>query len=814
MRKIAISVRSALGAACCAAGMLAALLLFPAFLRGDGANFDLDGPGLRVRVTRGKQTLDIAQVPNLQNGDQLWIQPAFPPEQTAHYLLIVSFLRGSTNPPPEEWFTKAETWTNAVAAKGVTLTVPQGAEQALLMLAPVTGGDFSTLRAAVRGKPGAFVRAVQDLQQASLQRSRLDQYLSGVEKIAANNPNDLRKEAPLLAKSLKIKLDAECFERPTDQQAECLTQNSNSLVLDDGGTQSMVSELMSGPNSDLIGQLSATRVAGGGLYSPYVGAVVDMVKIFGNLRTAKYQYIPAISVWQGEHLELKLNNPPSFRDPKSVIVVGLPRIGPSHPPVLIATEPEKIHCLQDSGFVLSVEGAPLTFSTSYGRNLQLEMKGPAGKPVELQVAGDAAKGGLVLNGMKTLPPGLTGQAKLRGAWGFDSFDGPAFQLLSASEPSDWKLRPEDEGKLLAGQSSTVHLLSPEAGCSEKITLAAEPSKALTWKADKAGELEVQIPLENTKPGEVELKIKEFGIPQADSVNLRAYSGDVKLAAFTYHTGDTTLDLKGAHLEQLASLKLAGVRFQPGDASSSSAEVTLQAQGDVSTLKPASTETAKAVLRDGRTVDVKGEIQPPRPRVTLLNKQVTGGSVGDPLVVLKLGDANDLPVNGTLTFFVKDEGKFNRAMKLEVATADESASAELGFSDGALVLQDATTARAEFVPSKLFGPSVFGELRFRVVDAKEGKGDWQPLAQLVRLPKITRVVCPEDLAKTCRLEGADLFLIDSLSSDEKFTTPIAVKEGFAVNSIDVPRPNGALLYMKLRDAPNDVNRLLVPVFPEP
>ena len=164
------------------------------------------------------------------------------------------------------------------------------------MLAPVTGGDFTTLRGAVRGKPGTFVRAVQDLQQASLQRLRLDKYLATVQKIAANDPNDLRKQAPLLAKSLKIKLDSECLERPPDQQAECLTQNSNNLVLDGGNTQSMASGLTSGPNSDLIGQIGATRMAGGGAYSPYVGAIVDMVKIFGNFHTAKYQYIPAISV--------------------------------------------------------------------------------------------------------------------------------------------------------------------------------------------------------------------------------------------------------------------------------------------------------------------------------------------------------------------------------------------------------------------------------------------------------------------------------------------------------------------------------------
>jgi hypothetical protein len=796
-----------------AIAVLAALLFFPGFLFADGANFDLDGPPLLLRVTRGHQTLDIGEVPSLLSGDKLWIQPDFPAGQTVHYLLIVSFLRGATNPPPEEWFTRAETWSAPVRAEGVTITVPQGAEQALLLLAPVTGGDFSTLRGAVRGKPGTFVRAVQDLQQASLQRSRLDKYLADVQKISANDPSELRKEAPLLAKSLKIKLDAECFEKPADQQAECLTQNSNSLVLDDGNTQSMVSELTSGPDSDLIGQISATRIAGGGAYSPYVGAIVDMVRIFGNLHTARYQYIPAISVLNGDHVGLKLNNPPSFHDPKSVMVIGLPPIRSWHSPVLLAAEAQKIHCLEDSALVLPIEDAPLLFSTNYGRDLKLQMKDGAGKPIELAVTGDAGRGGLVLSGPKNLPPDLAGKAKLKGYWGFDEFDGPDFQLLSASAPSTWRLRPEDEGKLLAGQLNTVHLLSPQAGCSEKITLAADAAKPLTWKGEKAGEIELQIPLEKVKPGEVALKIKEFGIPEAETVNLQVYASDIKLQGFHYHAGDATMDVTGAHLEQLSSVKLENVRFQPRDAAVSGNDVTLLAQNDASGLKPTGVETAKVLLRDGRTLDLQGEIASPRPRITLLDKHVTAAPPKDSLVFLRLGDTNDLPIDGRLTFFVKDEAKFKRSMKLEVATTDESASVQLGFSDGGLVLQDATTARAELEPAKSFGPSVFGDLRFRVVDSNEGQGDWQPLMRLVRLPKITRIVCPEDAAKPCRLEGSDLFLISALSADEKFTAPVVVAEGFAGGAITVPRPNGALLYLKLRDAPDSVDRLLAPVFPE-
>lgn len=796
------------------AAACAVLFLLPCTLRGDGSNFDLDGPALNVRVTRGKLTLDLFQVPNLLAGDKLWIQPAFPPSQSVRYLLIVSFLRGATNPPPEEWFTKAETWNATVRAKGVSVAVPQGAQQALLMLAPVTGGDFTTLRAAVRGRPGIFVRAVQDLQQAGLQRTRLDKYLQGVQVIAQTDPSDLQKEAPLLAKSLKIKLDSDCFEKPPDQQAECLTQNSNDLVLDDGGAQTMVSELASGANTDLIGQISSTHMAGGGAYSPYVGAVVDMVKIFSNLHTAKYQYIPAISVVNGERLGLKLNNPPSFHDPKSVIVVGLPPIGPTHAPDLVASEPDKLHCLQNPAFVLPVDGGPLLYSTGFGRNLNLQWKDSAGKEIEVPVTSDAKRGGLVLAGAKTFPAGAEGKARLKGYWGFDSFAGPEFQLLSSSESAGWKMLPEDGSQLLTGKMDTIHLVSREAGCSEKVTFTSDASKSIAWKVTKASEIEAQLPLEDAKPGQVGLQIKQFGVAKPETLSLHVYSNDVKLADFDYHAGDATLDVKGAHLEQVASLNLDGVRFVPAKGASDGAgDLIFKADGNATTLTPESSQIARVALRDGRTLDLKGQIDPPRPRVTLLNKDVNMVSTGDPLAFLRLGNPNDLPLNGTLTFFVKDAAKFSPSMKLEIATEDESSSVQLSFSDGGLILQDATTARAQLNPAKSFGPSVFGELQFRVLDGKGGDSDWQPLTRLVRLPKITRIVCSDDVSKPCRLEGSDLFLIDSLSVDANFTSPVVVSEGFAGTSLSVPRPNGTLLYVKLRDAPGSVNRLLAPVFPE-
>src|SRR5271163_4777440 len=205
----------------------------------DPAPFDLSGPKLEVKVTRGDVTLPIAQVPNLAAGDTLWIHPDFPPGQAAHYLLIAAFLRGSTNPPPENWFFKDETWDKKRESSGLTVTVPEGAQQVLLFLAPETSGDFKTLINAVRGRPGAFVRASQDLNQASLDRSRLETYLDDVKATSDADPAELKERSVLLARTLNIKVDQQCFDKPSEQQAPCLTQNSEQLILDDGHSQSI-----------------------------------------------------------------------------------------------------------------------------------------------------------------------------------------------------------------------------------------------------------------------------------------------------------------------------------------------------------------------------------------------------------------------------------------------------------------------------------------------------------------------------------------------------------------------------------------------
>jgi hypothetical protein len=151
-------------------------LVVPGLAIADPAQFDLSGPKLQVKVIHAGKTLPISEVPNLSVGDQVSIKADLPQGQSVHYLLVAAFLRGATNPPPEDWFFSSETW-NSKGSGGLKITVPKDAQQVLIFLAPETGGDFKTLVGAVRGRPGAFVRASQDLNQATLDRSRLKVYL-------------------------------------------------------------------------------------------------------------------------------------------------------------------------------------------------------------------------------------------------------------------------------------------------------------------------------------------------------------------------------------------------------------------------------------------------------------------------------------------------------------------------------------------------------------------------------------------------------------------------------------------------------------
>ncbi len=361
------------------------------------APFDLAGPVLEVKITRAAQTLPVFEVPNLSVGDQIWIKADLPATQSEHFLLVIAFLSGSTNPPPKNWFYPCKTWTKECARDGLTVTVPPGAKQVLLFLAPETGGDLKTLIGAVRGRPGTFVRTSQDLNQAALDRARLEHYLSAIRILNNEDSAKLKIAAPLLARSLAIKVDDKCLDRLPELQAPCLMQGQESLILNDGHTTSIVEALTSGPGSDLAMEASYTPQLSYGYYSPYIASILDIARILDSLGVAQYQYIPALGAERQDKVALTLNAAPSFQNPKSVLVAALPAVEQTQFPPLHAVSPTETYCASKATLVLPVEGAPLVFSSGYAHDMSLTVTQLDGSIVRLPAAPDALQGGYVVD---------------------------------------------------------------------------------------------------------------------------------------------------------------------------------------------------------------------------------------------------------------------------------------------------------------------------------------------------------------------------------------------------------------------------------
>ena len=782
-------------------------------LHADAPAFDLAGPKVDVHIKRGEVTLPIGETPNLLPGDRLWIHPDFPESQSAHYVLIVAFLRGATNPPPPEWFTRVETWTREAREEGVFVNVPAEAQQALIFLAPETGGDFSTLRTAVRGRPGAFVRAVQDLQVASWDRMRLDAYLAEVKETSQTDPKLLKERAEKSARSLGIRLDQQCFDKPSDQQAPCLVQHTDGLVLDDTNAQSRVAQLTSGSTVDLMNQISYSSMARGGAYSPYVGAIVDTAKILASLHTAHFQYIPALALPTKDTLNLRLNVPPSFRDPKSVVVVALPPVGASKPPPLHPVNPAESFCAQKPGLVLPAEGAPLVFATQlvHGLTLHIEVKGG---PVDLPVKADPSQGGLVLeHPAPSLPDGeLTGV--LRGKWGFDDWEGPRFHLRTAL-PGRWSVAPADQSALVVGREDTLHIEGENSLCVDRIEekpATGSPLK-LTWKSPRAELLEVAVPLKDAAPGPVNLEIYQFGLEKPDELPLKAYAEAASLDRLTLSAGDAEALLKGNRLDEVAKVSLNGITWTPATLNrvQDFDQLILHAGSSTAGLEPGNRFFASVQLLDGRIVPAPVTVEPPRPQVALLSKGTQDDSSAAPSPV-HLGSPDDLPVDRRLVFFLHSSvpANFPRDEKVEVAATDGSFRTVLSLTDGSLMLEDTKTALGVVEPLARFGSSAFGLLRARALSADGVAGDWLALGTLVRLPGFKELRCPRSQTKPCSLTGTNLFLAASIAATPEFDNTTDVPPEFTGTQLTVPHPVNGILYLKLRDDPETVQTLTLPV----
>jgi hypothetical protein len=230
--------------------------------------------------------------------------------------------------------------------------------------------------------------------------------------------------------------------------------------------------------------------------------------------------------------------------------------------------------------------------------------------------------------------------------------------------------------------------------------------------------------------------------------------------------------------------------------------------------PGTAVAAKVMLKDGRVVRLNAAVATPRPRVSLIGKNIAP-SPSSGVSNIRLANPDQLPQDARLMFSLRTDypAGFSRDESVEVAVTGSSISTTLTLENGGLRLVDAKVAVGSLEPAKAFGLSAFGPLQFRVVANGSGAavtGNWQPLATLVRLPMLKSLKCPAATDTACTLYGTDLYLMGSVAGEPTFDHPSQVPDGFPGTAILVPRPVAGQLYLKLRDDPSAINPVTLDV----
>ena len=773
--------------------------------------FDLMGPQITLHVQRGADQLPIAEVPALAPHDRITITTRIPDAKATHYLMVAAFLRGPTDPPPESWFFRCDTWKAPCGQSGLSVEVPEGAEQMLLFFAPQTGGDYRTLVNAVRGKPGAFVRSAQQLRQAGLDRARLDRYLALLQDLAAHDPGKVKAAAPMLARSLAIKIDEKCLDRIPALQAPCLTQGSDALILSDGHGESLVSMVTTGVGRDLAIHAGGTALLGSGNYSSVIGSILDVGRLMDSLHTAQYQYIPALPSPQDDHVVLMLNTPPSFHNPLSVLVAALPAVERATPPALRTPEPANVTCTAGETLTLPVTGDALVYSTRYAHDVMLQIPRTDGGIESLPAHADALRGGYVVVGAEHLSIDESQAAHLIGRWGFDAFEGPSFRLASP-RTREWRADAATRAHVVAGREAVL-TAQGEGACLAAVHLldATDHMRDVPYSRSAPGEMELHLPLDGIRPDTVRVVFTDSGGVRSVPLELTVFQEPSRIDQAHLHVGDSALTIEGQGLAQIAHIEVGSLTFiAEGDIASESPEARLITRSEVpSSWSAGLTLKATAQLHDGRTLPLSVSVLPPRPQLHRLALSARVDTDTDTLPI-HLGNSADLPAQATVTFSVQADlpARFLPSVHLEAQAPAADAQTHLDLKNGGLALIDARTLVATVDLSKVFGPSAFGPLRYRI-GSGEDLSDWQLLGQLVRLPALHAPICPPEPTLPCVLPGKKLYLLESVASSPEGTDALRLEAGFPGDTVLVPRPRDGRLYLRLRDDPTHLATIEIP-----
>ena len=296
-------------------------------------------------------------------------------------------------------------------------------------------------------------------------------------------PERLKEAAPLLARSLAIKVDEKCLDRLPELQAPCLMKGQESLILNDGHSTSIVEALTTGPVSDLAMEASFSPQLSYGYYSPYIASVIDIARIFDSFRSAQYQYIPGLATQQDDKLALTLNVRPRSTIPSRCWLRLCPPSNSRSCRHCTRSIPRKSTVPARNHWCCRLKARRWCSRPAYAHDIVLTLTSKDGKSIDLPARADPAQGGFVIDtsALDGSSLGDSVRGSLHGSWGFETYNGPSFQLVNARSQT-LALASKDQGALVVGREETVHLQAESVSCIDGIMLKDPAGKQL--KNDK------------------------------------------------------------------------------------------------------------------------------------------------------------------------------------------------------------------------------------------------------------------------------------------------------------------------------------------
>jgi hypothetical protein len=738
-------------------GLMVALSLAPLGVWADSMVHQ--GPVLDIQVQRGEERLPIFSVPRLQQGDQLLVRPDPASMARGEWILMLGLITPAGN----------RVQTQAIDVNRLEgharLDIVSDDHAPVIVLAPQLRNLFG-LYTSFRESSALLDEVIHSDPQRFYDLQRLDEVnqvisalAQGLDQLLQGNAAEGVAAARAMAQKFGVsQVDPECFRNQT-VNTQCLAL---SIV---------VNKDFALPSSSDLGMLAGAK----GM-ADLNGFLADKLKVFadaGDFLSHKFrdQYDFAATFgrrWR-DSTSTQLFSLTRFRQGHiKTAYVYVPAWFKGRTPALSVASASPLCLTQGSLEVSSADRMPVL---NHWHSWQMQWHDPRtgiplGQAQDLVFVSERSTFRYTATPPAAAGPWVT--ATVQGRFGFEPVSLPPLPLVVP--PSDVQQLLADTEALVAGETATWRLRSPQAACVQALTLSRDDAVLARHAVGQPDRLAAD--LREVSPGPAQLRVDLLGANSA-TVPLRVLPPRALVRSVTHTELDEELTVSGQRLGRIARAQLGALACWP-------TRLTHETEG-MERLHMACGPEAKHNARLPDRVVLHHAQDEPAPLTLALSKKASPPRVRlstapHALLVRPSAKARRWGLDSTPALLSDDS-----SMHLLLQATDGYTLGRGGYSLQLRFADDPATARQPITAALMLDlahqelrtrqavhfqgvtlPTVVNPLEYRVVqDATGLASDWVALQRSVlMLPEFGELVCAPS-AGHWWLPGHSLHLIDAV-----------------------------------------------------